>query len=144
MSDTLELLSADKIKAQYWGQYKMLALKINETLGVLRALGEKGVPPNLSPVQFSDELPLNPVAEPVKIVARREGKSLSQLIRDGANQIFTGITREGLLEYIHSVDPERDVNPSSLSALMSQIAKEEGWILREAGSGGRPSVYDRM
>ncbi|WP_395747437.1 hypothetical protein [Prosthecobacter sp.] len=151
MSNTIEVLSADSMKNQYWGQYKTLATLLNETLGVLRALKAEGVPA---------DVPTGPIAvtEPVKpmvsnstaadLLSRYRAKptqfktkTLSDLVRDAASTIRTRITAPGIVSYIRGVDPSREINMSSLSALISQISREEDWKLVEKGMGGQPNVY---
>lgn len=151
MSNTIEVLSADSMKNQYWGQYKTLATLLNETLGVLRALKAEGVPADV-PTEAVKAIPApNPPPELFPVAQRVEdapqpksplkSTTLSGLVREGAATMKRGITAPGILAYIREVDPSREVKMSSLSALISQISREEDWSLDESGIGGQPNVY---
>lgn len=148
MSDTIQLLSPETMKSQYWEQYKMLATKLNETLGVLRAFNEKGVPGDVPTGPIVERATPAPSRAPAPLAASRETpvyqKTLSSLVREAARTIQTGITRDGITAYIRRVAPERAVKLDSLSALISQISKEEDWTLVEAGTGGKPNVYNLL
>jgi len=143
MSQTLELLSPDHFKNQYREQFAKLANSLNETIRVLKALQDN--PPDEVTPQYWVSVPSITLRQrsPVSIPpAQAEGQSMSQLIRLAGKAIRKGITRGGVEEYIESVQPGREFDKKSLSALLSQIAKEEGWVVVEHGIGGKQTTYD--
>lgn len=77
-----------------------------------------------------------------RVLSVRRSVTTSQLIRDAANVIRENITVAGIKEYIQRVAPQRKLKQASLSALVSQISKEEGWAQVQAGTGGEPSIYN--
>ena len=141
----------EALRKPLWAEYNRLKKELTETEQMLRATGVTSFPVASSSTSPSQPAPNRPLLssslgqpnQPIEMKVR--SFSLTQLIRDACVSIGTSITLEKVIDYISETHPELQVNPHSVSAILSSGLVKSNFITRVEiphGKSGRGNVYE--
>ena len=67
---------------------------------------------------------------------------MTALVKDACIALKTGFTRDDVISYISKVAPNREIKPKSISAMISNMCSDNGFLkIIESGTGGTLGVY---
>ena len=135
----------NEARKPFWDQYTMLVRELNKTVNILRSMGVTDFPGAES---VTAGIPWPPQETRQKVIQgipekpRGSTFGLSGAIREASQEIRRGITGDVIADWIAKKYPTQEINHKSLRALVSAIAKEDGWVITEKGAGGKQAKYD--